>query len=235
MVSQADTACGVMPNMEANFTVPPKWANTSCKVTMPSNVRPPHSRVKSAARDDNQNKSPTNERNVKSGTIPQMPRSPTREIKPGASDFAKERAALIREAREHREPEPWSQTRLAESVEVTRETVYQWESAGVEEIGFVTCVRVAAALGLELSDLLTEAQRRDMQSFEPLPGISPQARRIARTWDSLPPALRNWIWNAVESYQRLAENHPLIAQAITPDTSSTGTFRALKSRNNQGD
>ena len=163
--------------------------------------------------------------------MPGMPRPPTRETKPGASDFAKERAVLIREARENREPEPWSQTRLAESVDVTRETVYQWESAGVEEIGFVTCIRVAAALGLELSELLTEAQRQDMQSFEPLPGISPQARRIARTWDSLPPALRNWIWNAVESYQKLADKHPVIAQAIHhKDQVETGSFRAMKHR-----
>jgi len=188
------------------------------------NVKPPDTRVKSRGV-AYENKSLTNGDDRLAGTMSKMPRPPTRKTKAGASDFAKDRAALIREARESREPDAWSQTRLAESVEVTRETVYQWESAGVEEIDFVTCVRVAAALGLELSDLLTEAQRRDMQSFEPLPGISPQARRIARTWDSLPPALRNWIWNAIESYQKLAENHPVIASAIHKDTAATGTFR----------
>lgn len=213
--------------MDANFTVPPKWAFTSCKVTMPSNVRPPHARVKSPAV-GNENKSPPNGRTDVSRRIAEMPRPPTRKTKVGASEFAKERAALIREARENREPEPWSQTRLAEAVEVTRETVYQWESAGVEEIEFVTCIRVAAALGLELSDLLTEAQLKDMYNFEPLPGISPQARRIARTWDSLPPALRNWIWSAVESYQALAEKHPVIAQAIHhKDQTETGQFKTL--------
>src|SRR5688572_8131126 len=131
-------------------------------------------------------------------------RQQTRKMKAGASEFAKGRADLIREARENREPQPWSQTKLANAVIVTRETVHQWESGGVEEIEFVTCVRLAATLGLELSDLLTEAQRGDMQNVAALPGISPQARRIARVWDSLPPSLRNWIWSAVESYQELA-------------------------------
>jgi len=171
-------------------------------------------------------------RQARAGSIALMPRKPTRKTKPGASEFAKYRAGLIREARENREPISWSQTKLAEAVDVTRETVYQWEAAGVEEIEFVTCVRVAAALGLELSDLLTEAQRRDMQNFEPLPGISPQARRIARTWDSLPTALRNWIWSAVESYQKLSDKHPVIAQAIhNQQNVETGSFPALKDKN----
>ena len=146
-------------------------------------------------------------------------------MKAGASELAKGRADLIREARENREPEPWSQTKLADAVIVTRETVYQWESAGVEEIEFVTCVRLAATLGLELSDLLTEAQRGDVQNLAALPGISPQARRIARVWDSLPPSLRNWIWSAVESYQELAAKHPALAKAIHRPTGATAQTR----------
>ena len=196
---------------------------------MDCNVRFPELAVKSTS---GEVRSPRRALRAHAVSIALMPRQPTRKTKPGASAFAKKRAAQIREARENREPDSWSQSKLAEAVEVTRETVYQWEAAGVEEIEFVTCVRVAAALGLELSDLLTEAQRRDMQNFEPLPGISPQARRIARAWDSLPPALRNWIWSAVESYQQLSEKHPVIAQAIhNQQAMETGQFPAIKDKN----
>jgi transcriptional regulator with XRE-family HTH domain len=75
-----------------------------------------------------------------------MPRPTTRKTKPGSSDFARKRGKAIRLAREQREPEPWSQSKLAEAVRVTPETVYQWEAAGVEEIDFVTCVLVAKEL-----------------------------------------------------------------------------------------
>lgn len=162
-----------------------------------------------------------------------MPRTTTRKTKPGASDFAKDRAALIRQSREHREPLPWSQSKLAEEVHVTRETVYQWESAGVEEIEFVTCVRVARELGLELSDLLTEAQRKDMMNLESTPGLSPQARRIARIWDTLPQALRTWIWNSIEAYQGLEKSSPFVAQAITADHTETGEFEKFRAPENK--
>jgi DNA-binding XRE family transcriptional regulator len=153
-------------------------------------------------------------------------------MKAGATESAKERATLIRQAREHREPLAWSQSKLAEEVNVTRETVYQWESAGVEEIEFVTCVRVARELGLELSDLLTEAQRKDMINLESTPGLSPQARRIARIWDTLPQALRTWIWNSIEAYQGLEKASPFVAQAITAEPhSETGQFEKFTPHN----
>jgi len=150
-----------------------------------------------------------------------------------ASGFAKDRAIKIRRARENREPDAWSQSKLAEEAGVTRETVYQWEAAGVEEIEFVTCVRVATATGLELSDLLTEEQRKDMTNFEPLPGISPQARRIARLWDSLPAPMRAWFASTIEAYQKLEKQSPGAAAMTAHTTSETGQFKAIKNKHRE--
>lgn len=129
--------------------------------------------------------------------------------RPSPSSFATTRGGRIRIARKAM---GWSQAELGEAIGVTREAVSQYEKGSVETISPEICRLLVSRLGLEPSDVTEDLAM--FEQYEQLPGVSPQARWIARRWDSLPESLRTWIVHMVEGWEHLKTRHPAMMQML---------------------
>lgn len=67
-----------------------------------------------------------------------------------------------------------------------------------------------------------------------LPEASFQARRVARAWDELPKPLQEYLWTHIESYRKLVDKQPVLAQLMGTPVPITTADDDHDSRPRQG-
>jgi transcriptional regulator with XRE-family HTH domain len=127
------------------------------------------------------------------------------------SPFAVDRGHKIRSLRTSRGE---SQETFAKQLGVTREAVSLLESGSIKEPD-LPVVRKLIAVGLDAADLLEDPSVLEMTVD--LPDVTPDARRVAYAWDSMPIALRQYIGDQIQTWQRLKKSMPVLATLLSTE------------------
>ena len=151
------------------------------------------------------------------------------------SKFALNRGLAIKEARKQL---GLSQAELAKQLgKESRESVSQYETGKIEKIDVPTCRKFVRILGLEPEQLMEDPTMFENYSDD-LPGISGQARRVARAWDGLPKGLQEFVWQQMTAFEQLKTAHPLLAQlaaGVPAKSLSPGDTKPPTSARKKGD
>lgn len=122
--------------------------------------------------------------------------------------FAIRRGRLIKGAREAAKLSP---AELSELCGKTRPWLIAVENGEIEKIPEPQCRVLITTLGLNPSEVTEDPA---MLGSDLLPEASFQARRVARAWDELPKPLQDYLWSHIESYRKLVEKQPVLAQIM---------------------